>query len=151
MYILNDDHTYREAKDRHEWSEFMAIGEKDPLHRHVGRTHFYVDEVEYCDLSTVFLGLDHSFGRTDEPVLFESMIFGGAELDESMNRYSSWDEAEVGHQKLWLKINLVILDKFDTTRITHKKEGKATYIYFSLRVKSFVPLNEYDLRLIREE
>jgi hypothetical protein len=48
-------------------------------------------------VSTVFLGLDHSFGE-GPPQLFETMIFGG-EHDEYQERYSTWDEAEAGHKK----------------------------------------------------
>ena len=48
-------------------------------------------------VSTVFLGLDHSFmgGR---PVLFETMIFGGP-LDGYQKRYYTWAEAEQGHEE----------------------------------------------------
>lgn len=46
-------------------------------------------------ISTVFLGLDHAFG-SGLPLLFESMIFGGKN-DEVMQRYSTWDEAQEGH------------------------------------------------------
>ena len=50
-------------------------------------------------MSTVFLGLDHSFGFSGgPPLLFETMIFGG-EHDEYCDRYSTWAEAEVGHEK----------------------------------------------------
>lgn len=48
-------------------------------------------------VSTVFLGIDHGFG-SDKPVLFETMVFGG-EHDQYQDRYSTWDEAEAGHQK----------------------------------------------------
>jgi hypothetical protein len=46
-------------------------------------------------ISTVFLGLDHNW-RGGEPILFETVIFGGP-LDASQWRYSSYDEAERGH------------------------------------------------------
>lgn len=47
-------------------------------------------------ISTVFLGVDHSyFGST--PILFETMIFGGNNNDYQ-DRYSTWDEAVIGHQ-----------------------------------------------------
>lgn len=49
-------------------------------------------------VSTVFLGLDHSHGRTDDPLLFETMIFGG-ELDGWEERCSTWEEAEELHAK----------------------------------------------------
>lgn len=48
------------------------------------------------DISTVFLGLDHSFGG-GEPLLFETMIFGGDD-DGYQERYSTWDEAVKGHK-----------------------------------------------------
>lgn len=48
-------------------------------------------------VSTVFLGLDHSFGHGD-PLLFETMIFGGKH-DDYQERYATWQEAEEGHRK----------------------------------------------------
>jgi hypothetical protein len=42
------------------------------------------DKVGNSEISTVFLGLDHSFGR-GAPLLFETMVFGG-ELDQEMKR-----------------------------------------------------------------
>lgn len=46
-------------------------------------------------VSTVFLGLDHSFGA-GPPLLFETLVFEGP-MDGEMDRYSTWDEAERGH------------------------------------------------------
>ena len=49
-------------------------------------------------ISTVFIGLDHSFGNG--PALwFETMVFGGP-LDQEMERYTTWDEAVAGHQQM---------------------------------------------------
>lgn len=48
-------------------------------------------------ISTVFLGLDHSFGD-GPPLLFETMIFGG-EHDQWQERCSTWDEAEAMHKR----------------------------------------------------
>lgn len=48
-------------------------------------------------VSTVFLGMDHSFGH-GEPVLFETMIFGG-EHDEYQERYHTLEESMIGHEK----------------------------------------------------
>jgi len=50
------------------------------------------DEV---NVSTVFLGLDHSFGD-GSPELFETMIFGG-EHDQYQERFETWEQAEAGH------------------------------------------------------
>jgi len=49
------------------------------------------------EVSTVFLGLDHSFGG-DKPILFETMIFGGKH-DQYQERYATWEEAEQGHKQ----------------------------------------------------
>ena len=47
------------------------------------------------DVSTVWLGLDHSFGD-GPPLIFETMVFGG-NLDQEQERYSTESEALVGH------------------------------------------------------
>jgi hypothetical protein len=47
-------------------------------------------------VSTVFLGLDHSFLRRGEPILYETMVFGGPH-DEHQRRYSTRAEAAAGH------------------------------------------------------
>ena len=47
-------------------------------------------------VSTVFLGLDHSFGVGDVPILFETMVFFNDGSDET-HRYATWDEALEGH------------------------------------------------------
>jgi hypothetical protein len=52
-------------------------------------------EAEGVKISTVFLGLDHSFGGS-VPILFETMVFGG-EHDGYQERYATWEEAEAGH------------------------------------------------------
>lgn len=56
------------------------------------------DTVNGVDVSTVFLGLDHSFGDGPPPILWETMIFGGPHDDYS-ERYASYDDAVVGHAK----------------------------------------------------
>lgn len=48
-------------------------------------------------ISTVFLGLDHSFFEHGPPTLFETMIFGGVH-NQDMWRYATWQEAEAGHK-----------------------------------------------------
>lgn len=46
-------------------------------------------------ISTVFLGLDHSFGD-GPPLLFETMIFNGPH-DGYCERCSTWEQAEEQH------------------------------------------------------
>ena len=56
------------------------------------------DIVGESEVSTVFLGIDHSFGD-GPPLLFETLVFGG-KLDQEMDRYSTLEEAEVGHKNM---------------------------------------------------
>lgn len=54
-----------------------------------------VTDTDTAQVSTVWLGLDHSFDE-GPPLIFESLVFGGA-LDQEMDRYSTWREAQNGH------------------------------------------------------
>jgi hypothetical protein len=49
-------------------------------------------------VSTVFLGIDHSWEEEGPPILWETMIFGGP-LNDYQVRYSSHDDAVKGHQE----------------------------------------------------
>lgn len=55
------------------------------------------------EVSTVFLGLDHSFGN-GAPLLFETMVFGG-KFDGEQDRYTTWEEAEKGHEEMVKKVS----------------------------------------------
>jgi hypothetical protein len=56
------------------------------------------NDVEEIRVSTVFLGIDHSYGEGCPLQVFETMIFGG-ENDQYCERYSNYDDAEIGHKK----------------------------------------------------
>jgi hypothetical protein len=56
------------------------------------------DEIGDILVSTVFLGLDHSWTPGGKPVLWETMIFGG-EHDQYQDRYTSHKDALEGHKK----------------------------------------------------
>ncbi len=57
----------------------------------------YEDPDTGAVVSTIFLGIDHSFSFLGgPPVLFETMVFGGA-LDGEQARYCTWDQAIEGH------------------------------------------------------
>lgn len=66
----------------------------NPKRRIVTKT----DVNEDCTLSTVFLGLDHSY-RGGEPILYESMWFGGPNNGD-MRRYNTKKEAFEGHLEM---------------------------------------------------
>lgn len=53
---------------------------------------------DHCYVSTVFLGINHNW-RNSDPVLFETMVFGGP-LDLDGQRYCTYDDAERGHAEI---------------------------------------------------
>jgi len=57
------------------------------------------ERIGSSEISTVFLSLDHSFGDSGGPVLFETMVLGG-EHDGHQERYRTYEEAEEGHTRI---------------------------------------------------
>ena len=51
-------------------------------------------------VSTIFLVHDHNFGMGHKPVLFESICFGPKNEERECLRYSTKQEAEVGHDSM---------------------------------------------------
>lgn len=84
-YILKDKAVVA-CDDLTMWAQWMETADRK------------VDENIMGDVrvSTVFLGLDYSFGG-GSALLFETMIFGGPH-DGYQRRYSTWNEAEHGHK-----------------------------------------------------
>jgi hypothetical protein len=62
------------------------------------------DEIGDILVSTVFLGLDHSWTPGGKPVLWETMIFGG-EHNQYQERYTSHKDALEGHEKALELVN----------------------------------------------
>lgn len=51
-------------------------------------------------VSTIFLGLDYAlWPGASVPILFETMVFGGA-CDQEQWRYATWGEAAQGHEEV---------------------------------------------------
>lgn len=86
-YYILDGKQAKPVEDAIEWGSWY-----EKSNRSVDKT-----KVIDCEVSTVFLGINHAF-LGGEPILFETMIFGGQQ-DGYCQRYSTWEEAEVGHQK----------------------------------------------------
>jgi hypothetical protein len=57
-------------------------------------------------VSTVFLGIDHNFGPTGPPLIFETMVFGPNRNEEWMKRTATWDEALADHAAALAKLTL---------------------------------------------
>ena len=85
-FILNGHQPVNEP-DLLSWARWMETAD-----RRVAQTRLPNGTL----ISTVFLGLDHSFRYDGAPVLFETMIFG-CPLDGETERYCTWDEAAAGH------------------------------------------------------
>ena len=73
------------CSDYSEWGQWF-----ETANRIVAKT-----VIEDAEVSTVFLGIDHGFGGSI--LLYETMVFGTD--DEFCYRYSSWEDAEIGHKK----------------------------------------------------
>lgn len=84
-YIL-EGKTIKVVDDLMEWARWFEKAD-----RQVNKT----DITDEISVSTIFLGLDHSFSD-GPPLLFETMIFGG-EHDQYQDRYATYEEAEAGH------------------------------------------------------
>lgn len=66
--------------------------------RGIGNKHIMQSsEIGGVMVSTVFLGLDHSW-KGPPPILFETKIFGGKH-DEYQERCATWEEAEEMHKR----------------------------------------------------
>ena len=87
-YILIDTKPVP-VSDIYRWSLWMETAD-----RSVAR-----ETVNGYDVSTVFLGMDHAFGG-DVPILFETMVFGDGDIDQYQERYSTYNEAVAGHQRI---------------------------------------------------
>lgn len=96
-YIMAEDGTLSECADLLTWARWFEGANRTIVHT--------VGKMKACDVnageitvSTVFLGLDHSFGGPT-PILFETMVFGGPRDGES-ERYATRDEAIAGHWRI---------------------------------------------------
>ena len=86
-YIL-DGHTPVPCEDLLTWARWLETATRRVAETQIGTYR----------VSTVFLGLNHSFGA-GPPLLFETMIFGGTDADEFQERYTTWDKAVKGHEE----------------------------------------------------
>ena len=91
LFILDDKGEPKEVHSSKEWG--FWFGEAD----RVVALDIIKKITKKVTISTVFLGLDHSFG-SGPPVLWETMIFGGKH-DGYQNRYTSREAALLGHQE----------------------------------------------------
>jgi len=91
-YILDANKNIVAATDLKKWSEWF---ENSP-DRLLKQEYIKDGDQEYF-VSTVFLGIDHSYvGGT--PILFETMVFESGSMSELyMQQYTAYDDAMRGH------------------------------------------------------
>ena len=79
------------------WAKDFESAERVVAKTNVGALH----------VSTVFIGLNHQYGE-GPPLVFETMVFDrdGHEAGPQ-RRYSTWEEAEAGHQEVvwWAQVH----------------------------------------------
>ena len=82
------------------WAEYVAQREDQ---KRVAAT-----QIGDVWISTVFLAHDHNYSHYGPPILFESMVFVGAQSDRYMLRYATWKEAEAGHARIVAAVERVL-------------------------------------------
>ena len=89
-FILDGNRNVLKATSM-EWAAWLRDSD-----RGVART----DLTEDTMISTVFLGFNHNYSGEGEPILWESLVFGGPE-DGYMTRCSgTWQDAEAMHNNM---------------------------------------------------
>ena len=86
--VILKGHDVVPTNDLIEWARWFETADRKVAKDVIGQVR----------VSTVFIGLDHSFGE-GPPLYFETLVFGGP-LADKMDRYATWDEAEAGHKKM---------------------------------------------------
>lgn len=81
----------------------------------------YTESADDCHISTVWLGLNHNFSRNGPPLIFETMVFGGA-LDGYQERYSTKELAAEGHAR-WVQ---TVRDAEEVTAMAESIVDEAT-------------------------
>ena len=92
------------------WSKMFQNADKDRI--------VCKSNIDDSIVSTVFLGLNHSFTGTSLEV-FETLVFGGP-LDGEMTRCATLDQAEKMHVDMCVRVKLAQLDE---TLQEHKHES----------------------------
>jgi len=111
MYIL-DGHTPVEVDDPLTWGRWFETANR-VVRKTETKAKYDGTPVGLIQVSTVFLGLDHNLSGSGEPVLFETMVFGGPS-DGEMDRCSTWEGAEkmheAMHEAMCLKVKIAVDD-----------------------------------------
>lgn len=98
-----EDYYDRDGKPLTSWKAYLALYEpregetRDEARARVKRVA--ADTIGDLWVSTVWMGLDHSWG-SGPPLIFETMVFGDGPWGDWQDRYASEAEALAGHQRI---------------------------------------------------
>ncbi len=105
LYILIGQTPVPEP-DTLKWAEWFE---------NIGNRRVALTDFPECHISTVFLGIDHNFGWSDKPLLFETMTFWHSQNPlykpdtcDFGGRCSTWAEAEAMHVETVEQVKLEI-------------------------------------------
>lgn len=99
-YKLDDDNNPVKARDNKDFFDWHD--------KNINRLCVMRQDIDGIVISTMFLGLDHSYsGDNTKPLLWETMIFKGKH-DQYQERYYTFNDALDGHFKA---LELVIKSK----------------------------------------
>jgi hypothetical protein len=101
FYILDKDNIPVATEDVRIWARMFEETSR--------RIVDYTEINSQVHISTVFLGINHRFFEDGPPLIFETMIFGGP-LDQECWRYSTWDDAVIGHKAMVRKAKQAVSD-----------------------------------------
>lgn len=99
-YIMDKEGNISTTKSLKKWAEFYK------LNKIIKQTAILSKTQNSILISTVFLGSDYRFFGEGEPILFETMIFGG-KYDHEQQRYCTKNQAIKGHKEWIKKIKLL--------------------------------------------
>ena len=106
-YRLNADGTTEQMSNCIEWAEYFHAAD-----RKVAYTELRTGGGAEVRVSTIFLGLDHSF-LGGPPILFETMVFSEELLpgDTYEERYATKAEAEEGHKRVVAQVVIDLVER----------------------------------------
>lgn len=78
------------------WASMLDSPARIVGHTAIGEVH----------VSTVWIGIDHGFGQTERPLIYETMIFRPDDYDETY-RYATLADAQLGHSRLVAELELL--------------------------------------------
>lgn len=91
-YVLNSAGEPRVEADFIKWAMWFDSSME------IRRVDF--EQVGDAAISTVFLGIDHSYGEEEAPILWETVVFGGSLAGERNRCGGSREQAEAMHAEM---------------------------------------------------